>query len=144
MTTNKAKDHYRPTEAKYKGGASEMFVTYDLEQKTRGGGHATYPRVKRVYIAGDVKDWQLGKFEKRSGKKVHGVKIDYEQSRSGYQRRGYTAKRGDTTSQVPPARVGGGTSHFTKIVEVPERARNVQFHQEKLPPRYQDALQAVR
>ena len=26
---------YRPTESKYKGGAHEMYVTYDLEQETR-------------------------------------------------------------------------------------------------------------
>ena len=31
-----------------------MYVTYDLEQQTRGGGSAIYPKVKRVYIAGDV------------------------------------------------------------------------------------------
>ena len=45
---------YRPTESKYKGGAHEMYVTYDLEQKTRGGDMAIYPKVRRVYIAGDV------------------------------------------------------------------------------------------
>ena len=32
---------YRSTESKYKGGAHEMYVTYDLEQRTRGG-HAIY------------------------------------------------------------------------------------------------------
>ena len=31
------KHHYTPTEAKYKGGAQEMHVTYDLPQETRGG-----------------------------------------------------------------------------------------------------------
>ena len=33
-----------------------MYIAYDLEQKTRGDGHAFYPKVKRVYIAGDVKE----------------------------------------------------------------------------------------
>mgnify|MGYP006987906056 CR=1 FL=1 len=28
-------EDYKPTESKYKGGAREMYVTYDLEQKTR-------------------------------------------------------------------------------------------------------------
>ena len=48
---------YRPTESKFKGGAKEMYVTYDVSQTTRNGGHALYPKVKRVYIAGKVKDW---------------------------------------------------------------------------------------
>jgi hypothetical protein len=53
MTTTH-KGRYRTTESKYKGGASEMYITYDLEQKTRGGGSTLLPKVKRVYIAGDV------------------------------------------------------------------------------------------
>src|SRR5262249_29958306 len=87
---------YRPTESKYKGGANEMYVTYDLEQKTRGGGTATYPKVKRVYIAGDVKDWKAGAVKKRTGREVHGVQIEYEQTRRGHRRAGYEAKRGKT------------------------------------------------
>src|SRR5438093_374200 len=97
-----ARDPYRPTEAKYKGRAREMYVTYDLEQKTRGGGTAIYPKVKRVYIAGDVKDWAAGTFAKRSGRNAHGVKIEYEQSRAGYQRRAFTATRGGKAYQVRP------------------------------------------
>src|ERR687884_2017750 len=87
---------YRPTESKYKGGAQEMYVTYDLQQKTRGGDEKFYPKVKRVYIAGDVKDWKTGTMKKRSGKTVHGVAIEYEQSRKGFQRKPFTAKRGQT------------------------------------------------
>jgi hypothetical protein len=135
---------YTPTEAKYKGGAQEMYVTYDLPQHTRGEGTVVCPKVKRVYIAGDVQGWRLGTFEKRTGKKVHGVKIDYEQSRSACERRGHTARRGGTSYQVQPTRVGRGTAHFSKTVEVPEGARDVQFHPGKLPPKYQGALQDVR
>lgn len=58
MTNTTSKQRYRPTEAKYKGGAHEMYVTYDLEQQTRRGS-AIYPKAKRVYIAGDVQDWQV-------------------------------------------------------------------------------------
>src|SRR5689334_19774172 len=50
--TAATKSSYRPTEAKYKGGAQEMYVTYDLPQATRSGDGALYPKVKRVYIAG--------------------------------------------------------------------------------------------
>jgi hypothetical protein len=113
--------------------------------RPRGGGNrALYPKVKRVYIAGKVKGWQVGAFEKRTGKQVHGVKIEYEQSREGYTRQGYTATRGHTRYYVPQTHVGGSTASFSKIVEVPEEAHNVQFHAGKLPEKYQDTLQDVR
>jgi len=138
------KRRYKSTESKYKGGAKEMYVTYDRWQETRGNGRALYPKVKRVYIAGDVKNWQVGTFKKRSGKEVYGVKIDYEQSREGYSRRGYTATRGNTPYQVAPTKIGGGKSSFSQVVELPEDAQNVTFHVDKLPQKYQEALQDVR
>ena len=46
---------YRPTESEYKGGAHDMFVTYDLDERTRDGATATYPKVKRV----DIADWMV-------------------------------------------------------------------------------------
>src|SRR5205823_584331 len=106
--TQAARRRYRPTEAKYKGGAEEMYVTYDLSQQTRGGGQALYPKVKRVYISGAVQDWRVGDFAKRTGKQVHGVKIEYEQSRTAYQRKEYTATRGGASYQVGATKVGGG------------------------------------
>ncbi len=139
-----AEHHYRTTESKYKGGAKEMYVTYDLPQETRSGRSALYPKVKRVYIAGKVSDWHEGDFAKRTGRKVHGVKIDYEQSRSGYERQAYKVRRGDTTFKVLPLHVGRGTSHFSQIVEVPQKARNIHFYKGNLPRKYQAALQAVR
>jgi hypothetical protein len=126
---------YRPTESKYKGGAREMYVTYDLEQRTRGGT-AIYPRVKRVYIAGDVKDWAVGTFAKRTGRRVHGVKINYEQKGKEFQRRGFTATRGTLSYEVRPARFPATRQTFTQVVEVPADARNVQFHPKSLPTRY--------
>jgi len=144
MTNQKRSTRYRPTESKYKGGAAEMYVTYDLAQQTRGGGTAVYPKVKRVYVAGDVKDWHVGDFTKRTGKGVHGVKLEYEQTRSGYQRKGYTATRGGTTYKVPPTKVQSTAQTFSQIVEVPETARNVQFHRRELPEQYRAALQNVR
>jgi hypothetical protein len=135
---------YTPTEAKYKGGAEEKYVTYDLDQATRGGGSATYPKVKRVYVSGDVKDWRGGRFRKRSGREVNGVKIEYERTRAGYRREGFSAERDGTEYEVRPAKVAPAHSTVTQIVEVPERARNVQFHDRGLPERYRAALQSVR
>lgn len=42
----------------------------ELDQKTRGGGSATYLKVKRIYIAGNVKNWQVGTVRKRTGREV--------------------------------------------------------------------------
>lgn len=135
---------YHSTESRFKGTADEYYVTYDLEQPTRGGNTALYPKVHRVYVAGDVKHWDVGDFEKRSGRRAHGVRVDYQQTRAGYHRRGYTAHRGSTTYQVSPADVEPAANHFTKVVEIPEDARNVQFRAGSLPERYASALQAVR
>jgi hypothetical protein len=145
MTATQKKT-YRPTESKYKGGASEMYVTYDLEQRTRGGGSALIPKSRRIYISGDVKGWELGEFRKRSGREVHGVRIEYEQSRRPYRREGYRATRGRTPYRVSPTGVEATTQRFAQVVELPARARNVQFHLDAkgLPERYRRAVQDVR
>jgi hypothetical protein len=142
----KTNHRYRPTESKYKGGAEEMYVTYDLKQKTRSGDTRLYPKVKRVYIAGDVKDWKIGDVKKKSGRTVHGVAIEYEQSRKGTRRKGFTAERGKTHYAVRPASVEGTSQHFRQVQEVPKDAQNIHFYSNarKLPARYQSALQDVR
>lgn len=43
---------------------------YDLPQKTRTGSSVIFPKVKRVYIAGHVKNWRTGHVTKRSGREV--------------------------------------------------------------------------
>jgi hypothetical protein len=137
---------YRPTEAKYKGGAHQMYVTYDLEQRTRGAQTTLYPKVKRVYIAGDLKGWNAGAVKKRTGRQVHGVRIEYEQTRQHYRRKAYAARRGRTDYRVGPASVAATAQRFVQVVEVPERARNVQFYPQHaaLPAKYREALQRVR
>jgi hypothetical protein len=146
MKTTIKQQSYRPTESKYKGGAHEMFVTYELDQRTRGGGRTPYPKVKRVYIAGVIKDWKAGTFQRRSGREVHGVQIEYERSRARYHREGYKAKRGQTDYRVAPAAVGSTMQQFTQVVEIPKRAQNVHFYKDRarLPHRYRHAVQHVR
>jgi hypothetical protein len=146
MEKTSQKHRYRPTESKYKGGADEMYVTYDLEQKTRGGGSAMYPKVKRVYIAGDVKDWEAGGVKKRSGREAYGVLIEYEQRRKSYRRQAYRAERGKSSYKVSPASVGATSQRFRQVVEVPKEARNVRFYSDasRLPAKYRHALQDVR
>jgi len=143
---NAAHTGYRPTESKYKGGAHQMYVTYDLEQRTRGAQTAIYPKVKRVYIAGDVKGWSAGTVCKRTGREVHGVRIEYAQSRQRYRRKAYAAQRGQTGYAVGPASVGATAQHFVQVVEVPQRACNVHFYPQhaELPAKYREALQRIR
>src|SRR5438309_8570577 len=43
-----------------------------FRSKTRGGQRAVYPKIKRVYIAGDIKAWKTGALKKRTGREVHG------------------------------------------------------------------------
>ena len=144
--TAAANTGYRPTESKYKGGAHQMYVTYDLEQRTRGAHSAVYPKVKRVYIAGDVKGWNAGAVRKRTGREVHGVRIEYEQTRQGYRRKPYGARRGRTDYPVGAVSVGSTAQRFVQVVEVPQRARNVHFYPQHagLPAKYREALQRVR
>ena len=146
MAVETRNHRYRPTEAQFKGIANVMYVTYDLEQRTRGDGRALYPKVKRVYIAGDVQGWTVGEVKKRSGRVVYGVTIEYQQSRSAYHRKAYTARRGQTSYKVDQARVKASSQIFRKIVEVPREAQNVHFFQslKGLPEKYQQALQDVR
>jgi hypothetical protein len=115
-------NEYRPTESQHQGGAKEMYVTYDLDRKTRGRRTATYPKVKRVYIGGDVTDWAVGDFTKRTGRHAHGVQISHRQARRGFERE----------------------RTFTQVVDLPEQARNIMFHEYGLPAQYQAARQDVR
>jgi hypothetical protein len=102
--------------------------------------------VKRVYIAGEVTGWKLGEFRKRSGREVHGVRIEYAQSRRPYRRAAYAATRGKTEYSVPATGVESTTQHFTQVVELPPGARNVRFQAEadELPEPYRHARQRVR
>jgi hypothetical protein len=137
---------YRSTESKYKGGAQEMYVTYDIRQATRSGKMTTYPKVKRVYIAGDVKKVKTGDVKKRSGREVRGVLINYEQDRSSANRRAFTAQRGQTKYDVKQAHVHSSRQTFTQVVEIPEDAKSVHFYKnsKQLPAKYKSALQNVK
>ena len=99
----------------------EMYITYDLAQPTRGGGTAVFPKVKRVYIPGEVVEWGVGRFRKRSGRMVFGVRISYL-LRDG----------------TGPARHGSELARdrrFTQVIDLPDAARNVQLHEAQHPGR---------
>jgi hypothetical protein len=123
-----------------------MYVTYDLEQKTRGEHNAMFPKVKRVYVSGNVTDWKTGTFRNKLGRDVHGVRIEYEQRRRSYRRKEYVAHRGETEYPVEAASVATTGQRFAQVVEIPAAAQNVHFYSDhaELPAKYQQALQRIR
>jgi len=57
-----SRENLPPHRGEVQRRAKEMYVTYDLEQKTRGVRQRRLSKIKRVYIAADVKDWKVGTF----------------------------------------------------------------------------------
>ena len=137
---------YRSTESKYRRAAEDMFVVYDLKQRTRSGASALYPKVKRVHIAGDVEKVTNGLTRKRSGRKVRGVRIEYLHTRKGYRREPFMEYWNIEPHLVEPRAVRPAQQRLTRVVELPERARNVRLYpsRELLPEKYAHALQRVR
>ena len=112
---------YKPTTAKYKGRTKTLYIYYESRDRVRGGKVRWKPHVKRVYVSGELVRWEKGTFENKFGRKVHGVKIVYENPREAF-----IAQRGSTRYKV-----GRTTVTVTKIVELPEDARNVKLYTRK-------------
>jgi hypothetical protein len=84
--------------------------------------NALYHKVKRVYIAGDVRDWRTGLVRKKTGREVHGLRVEYEQTRRGYRQRGYAARWGETKylwHQGPSLRLLSGLSRWSRFRRAP-------------------------
>jgi len=109
---------YKPTIAKYKGRTKTLYIYYESRDRVRGGKVRWKPHVKRVYVSGELVRWEKGTFENKFGRKVHGVKIVYENPRKAF-----TAQRGRKKYKVSKA-----TVTVTKVVELPEDARNVKIY----------------
>jgi hypothetical protein len=120
--------------------AQEMYVSYDLPQRTRGGGTAIFPKVKRVYIPGEIQEWAVGNFRKRSGRHVFGVKVTYRVPAEPTIEESQTDSRPDAgrVSRIHPT-----YRRFTQVIGLPEAARNVQLHEAQAPGRAQ-YLRSVR
>jgi hypothetical protein len=115
---------YRSAESKYKGGARDIFVTYDLAQRTRGGAITLYPKIKRVYIAGDVKEVGAQTLWKGSARRAHRVRA----TRKGCRRHAFTAHRDGQAYPRQATSVRPTHQRFAEVVEVPRQARNVRFY----------------
>ena len=86
----------------------------------------------------------MGLVRKKTGHKVHGLRIEYELTRKVY--RGKGARRGESKYLVAPGTVAATAQRFVQVVEVPTDARNVHFYSDQagLPPKYELALQKIR
>ena len=58
---------------------------------------------------------------------MHGIKFVYENTRAGYHRKSFTAKRGKTKYRVSPAKVPRTKVTVSKIVELPKNIRKVKI-----------------
>jgi hypothetical protein len=87
-----------------------------------------------------------GTVRNKLGREVHGVRIEYEQSRRGYRRQGYAEQRSATEYSTAAATVAKTTQKFAQVVEVPAAAKHVHFYSDyaELPAKYQEALKRVR
>lgn len=99
---------YKPTTAKYRGGAKTYYLVYETDHRYRGGKKKPRIRVKRVYISGrNPKMKGPGTYKNRKGRRVFGVKITYENPSRG--------------------RGGRRTVTVTKVVPLPRGARKVRL-----------------
>ncbi len=120
----------------------EMYITYDLAQRTRGGGTAIYPKVKRVYIPGDIVEWAVGRFRKRSGRVVYGVKITYQVRDESAQRAGPNGRT--LVDARSSARPGPAARRYTQVIDLPDAARSVQLLEARRPGRSPGSIRSIR
>ena len=123
---------YPPSQARYAGGGMVKYLVYHSPQPLRTGATQERTRVKRLYFPANAKDITVSKpgtFEKRTGKRVHGVTVHYR-----YRLGAARARRGETTYQLPER-----WADREKVVELPEHATAVRLVER--PP--EGPLQAV-
>jgi len=112
---------YKPTTAKYKGRTKTLYIYYESRDRVRGGKVRWKPHVKRVYVSGELIEWEVGTFTNKYGRKVFGVKIVYDTPRKSF-----IAERGGMMYRVKRT-----TMIVTKIVELPRDARNIKLYTRK-------------
>ena len=84
-------------------------------------------RVKKVHINGELLNWQVGKWYKKGGKLVHGVKFTYENVKEVFDIDG---------KKRPHAR------RMEKIVDLPKNATDIHItcRKEEVRPAYIEIL----
>ena len=109
---------YKPSESRYDKGGRVIYLQYSAPVRTRSGGKAAdRVRVKRLYLPADSWDVKLEgpkPLRKRTGRRVHGVAVEYQHHLEGAK-----AKRGSTEYRLPD-RVAGRT----KVIELPPGAHD--------------------
>ena len=125
---------YRPSEYRYAGSGKYYYITYKHLETLRNGKRAYKPRAKRVFISGKLLSHKLGTWKNRYGKRIYGIKFEYENTRVGYHRRGFSAQRGRTKYKVSPARVGKARMTVTKIVTMPHNIKTVKITTKRPEP----------
>jgi len=116
----KVKTHYKPTTARYSGGGKVKYLIYRSPQPLPNGATQLRLRVKRVYFPKSARRITVDRprtVATRSGKRVYGVLVRYEE------RLGPTRARRNSTTYTLPAR----WVDRTKIAGLPRNAKNVRL-----------------
>jgi hypothetical protein len=117
---SKMKTHYKPTTARYSGGGKVKYLIYRSPQPLRSGATQLRSRVKRVYFPRSARRIRMERpktVTTRSGKRVYGVLVRYEEHLGPTR-----ARRNETTYTLPARWVDR-----TKIVTLPRNAKNVRL-----------------
>ena len=118
---------YKPSEYRYKGTGKYYYILYEHLEKTRSGKKTWKPRAKRVFVSGKLISKEIGYFINKYGRRVHGIKLIYENVRAPYNRKSFTAKRGKTKYRVSATHIPRTKVPVTKIVELPKNIRKVKI-----------------
>jgi hypothetical protein len=119
-TGGRIKTHYKPTTARYSGGGKVKYLVYRSPQPLRSGVRQLRARVKRVYFPRSARRISMERprtVATRSGKRVYGVQVRYEEHL------GPTRARRNGTTYTLPAR----WVERAKIVPLPRNATHVRL-----------------
>jgi hypothetical protein len=118
--TSRVRAHYKPTTARYSGGGKVKYLVYRSPQPVRTGTIQLRTRVKRVYFPKSARRITVERPKTvvtRTGKRVYGVRIRYEE------RLGPTRARRNSTTYTLPAR----WVERTKVVSLPRNAKGLRL-----------------
>ena len=105
-----AKKTFRPSTARFKGGAKTYWAGYTKKHRYRGNVIKKRTYYKKFYVSGQVKSIGhiINRYKNKQGGITIGIKIVYDNHVAGF-----TAKRGSTTYKQPKK-----TVEVTKIVPI--------------------------
>lgn len=118
--TNISKRKITKRKKKLNTKGEKLFVTFEQhEPKLQGKGHSWHAKIKPCWIKGELKNWKSGTFMNRSGRRIFGLKVEYQPNH-------------------------GSTSTMKRIIELPRQSRGIKLRTRKtIPVKFQSLLKAA-